>query len=253
VNAVAILLGLALPIAWAWASLRPLAGADAVGIVALLAASAALNSFWPLGGGMAVDGAFASRFGPRDYVFDARRSVRERFLGPFTMTLSSFGCFFLGLAPLGLAWRLAQPSGLARELFAVGALLVLVVVGLARHKSEAPLWRWREELEAGVLPDAAGWKKRLEALARIARLDGSLGHVGGVGAATVGLHEHLDALEILQQAAQGGVAGASELLEKGLKHLESRRVAGGFPVYPGCEPRTAFTERAERLLRRSPG
>ena len=34
--------------------------------------------------GMAVDGAYATRFGPRDFVFDAKRSTRERFLGPFT-------------------------------------------------------------------------------------------------------------------------------------------------------------------------
>ncbi len=250
-TAAAILLGLALPLAAAWASLRPLAGADAIGVVALLAASAAWNSCWPVGGGMAVDGAYATRFGPRDYVFDARRSARERFLGPFTMTLSSFGCFFLALPVLGLAWRLAQPSGLARELGAVGALLALVVVGLVRHKAEVPLWKWREELEAGRLPDAAGWGKRLEAIARITRSDGAMGHVGGVGAATVGLHEHLDALEILAGAADNGVPGASELLERGLKHLESRRVAGGFAVYPGSEPRPAFTERAERLLRAS--
>lgn len=251
VTAAAIVLGLALPIVWAWASLRPLAGADAVGIVALLAASAALNSIRPLGGGMAVDGAYATRFGPRDFVFDARRSTRERFLGPFTMTLSSFGCFFLALPALGLAWRLAQPSGLASELSAVGALLALVVVGFATHQRELPLWKWREELESGKVPDAEGWKQRVEAIARIARPDGSLGHVGGVGAATAGLHEHLDALEILEKAAQGGVAGAGELLERGLRHLESRRVAGGFPVYPGTEPREPYTARAGRLLARS--
>ncbi|MGC4117240.1 MAG: hypothetical protein QM765_22310 [Myxococcales bacterium] len=249
-SAAAILLGLGLPIAVAWGSLGPLAGADAVGIAAMLAASAALNSFWPLGGGMSAEDAYATRFLTRDYVFDARRSARERFLGPFTMTLSAFGCFFLALPPLGLGWRLAQPSGLERELSAVAALLALVVVGLVRHKRELPLWKWREELEAGREPDASGWKKRVEAIARIARPDGSLGHVGGIGAATVGLHEHLDALEILERAAKAGVAGAGELLEKGKQHLESRRVAGGFPVYPGSAPRAELTERAELLLRR---
>lgn len=247
-EAFGVVLGLALPIAFAWASVKPLAGADAVGVVALLAFSAALNSFRPLGGGMAVDGTYCTRLGSRDWVFDARRSPREKFLGPFTMTIASFGCFFLALPVLAALWRMAEPSGLARELAAIAGLLLVVIVGFARYKPELPLWKWREALEKGEPVAAEEWRKRIAALSKIARADGSIGHVGGVGAGVVGLHEHLDAVEILQWAVAENVEGAPPLLEKALAHLQTRRVEGGFAVYPGGQARGGFSERAERAL-----
>jgi len=245
-----VICGLGLPLAMSVFVLH-LAGTDAVSSSALLAASATLNSGWPLGGGMAFAGCYRTRLGRWEWTFDAGRSRGERFLGPFTLAGVTLGGFVAGLPVLAIAWNSVEPSGLVRELSAIGTLLLLMTVGWIRHRPELPLARWRRELGQTLLPDPAVWSPRLRSLARLAKSDGAIGHTGGIGAATVGLHEHVEAVEILESLARAGFDGAAELHARALGHLLARREHGGFPPYPGGCTSPILSERAEGLLRRS--
>ena len=245
-EALAAIFGLVVPLAAAIVTLRAF-GADPIASLGLVAASAALNSFWPVGGGMAVDGSYRTRFVRWEWTCDARRSARERFLGPFGMAAVAFGGFLVGLPAVMLGYWLAGPwSAVGSERLTIGALAALVVVGLARHRPEVPLARFNAEPAS-----PQEWAKRVAAMRRVLHADGSIGNTGGIGASTVGLHEHLDAVEALRKATQAGIAGAAELLAPALAHLQARREGTGFPVYPGALPRAEFTQRAESLLARS--
>jgi len=249
--AIAILGSLA-PVAVSIALCRA-CGVGAIATVGLFAASAALNSIWPVGGGMGVDDTWRVRFFRKEWTFDSQRSARERILGPLTIGLATVGGFMLAL-PVLVAMMVASAPwpAVTEERFAIGALLSMLGVALARHRPEAPLEAWRRQIESGVV-DASLWAGRVRRLARLATREGAIGNVGGIGAYTVGLHEHLDALSILARAAQAGVEGARELHERALRYLESRREGDGFPIYPGALPRKEFTERANVAARRQAG
>jgi hypothetical protein len=237
----AAVLGLAVPIALAATLLRA-AGAGPIGSIGLVAASAALNSIWPLGGGMVVDGAYRTRFAHWEWTHDAQRSRRERFLGPFGLSAITLGGFLLPLPLLVLGFWIAGPFGeVAVERGAVGALAALVIAGFARYRPEVALGKLK------------GDPKALSRLARVAHADGSIGNVGGIGARTVGLHEHLDAIEVLQAAVAANAPGAKEQLAKALAYLRARREGDGFPAYPGARPRADITERAQAMLDRPEG
>jgi hypothetical protein len=248
VYALVALLGSLAPIALCLGLCR-LGGVGVIATVGLFAASAAINSLWPAGGGMGVDDTWRVRFFKKEWTFDSQRSARERLLGPLTIGAATVGGFVLALpVMLAILVALAPLSALAEERFAIAALLSMLGVAMARHRPEVPLERWRNEIESGSV-DASLWAGRVRRLARLVTREGAVGNVGGIGACTVGLHEHLDALAILERAAKANVEGAGELLERALAHLESRREAGGFPIYPGALPRKAFTERAKNALK----
>jgi hypothetical protein len=241
--AVAILGSLA-PVALCIALCRA-CGVGAIAAVGLFAAAAALNSVWPVGGGMGVDDTWRVRLFWKEWTFDSQRSRRERILGPLTIGLATVGGFVLALPVLlAIAVASAPWPAVTEERFAIGALLSMLGVAMARHRPEVPLEAWRKECESGAV-DASLWAARVRRLARAATREGAIGNVGGIGAYTVGLHEHLDALAILERAAQAGVEGARELHERALAHLESRREGEGFPIYPGGLPRADFTQRAK--------
>ena len=88
----------------------------------------------------------------------------------------------------------------------MGGTVVAVAIAVLRHKPEAPLWLWVRQLGDGPVDDAtlAIWVKRIEAMRQP---DGTLGHVGGIGAEVVGLHEHLDAERILRAGRGPGGGG----------------------------------------------
>ncbi len=224
--------------------------ADPVSVVALLAGSAALNALWPLGGGMVVDGAFRTRWWRWEWTFDAHRTRREALLGPGTLAAATLGGFVVLVPPLALGWWLTAPSGLSGELSAVGTLVALVLVGWLRHRPELPYAQWLHEAGEGLVP-AMDWAARVRSMEERTGADGALGSVGGIGAGTVGLHEHLDALELLERLEEAGVPGAADLRSRGLGFLQTRREAAGFPVYPGAAPRERVTARAEAALARA--
>jgi hypothetical protein len=224
---------------------------DPVWVVALLPLSAALNSVSPIGGGMLVSRCYRIRVLAAGFTVDGQRGALAACLGPFCLAFATVGGFFAALPLLAASVRLldlpahASPKAVALA----GALVALVVAGLT-HRREAPLPTWRLLLLAGGVPDEvlARWVQRL---AKLAAPDGSIGHVGGIGSDVAGLHEHLDAEQVLREAERRGIAGAAPLRAKALAALAKRELpGGGFPVYPGGLPREDLTRRAKEALGR---
>jgi hypothetical protein len=243
-------LGALLPVVIAcWAAFAILH--DPLWVVALLPLAAALNSVQPIGGGMLVAQSYRIRLFSSGLTVDGRRSALSASLGPFLLAAATVGGFFVAVPILAVAARLLDVPAHAspRAVALAGALVALVVAGLT-HRRESPLPSWRLLLLAGGVPDDAlgRWVRRLEGLARP---DGSIGHVGGVGSDVVGLHEHLDAEQVLREAERRGISGAAALRSRALAALVARELpGGGFPVYPGGLPRDELTRRANEALGR---
>jgi hypothetical protein len=253
VAALAVILGILVPVGGGIAVAR-LAGGP-VAAVAVVCFSAALNAIWPLGGGMVVDGASRVRFGISERTFDSHRNSREAFIGTLLLAAVTVGGFFAYVPIVTVAWRALEPIRPPYgEALALVAVLSAVVVGVARNPRELPLYRWRREAEAASpTPHVDEWRERVRRMARIARPDGSIGHVGGIGARTAGLHEVLDAERVLRKCAEMGIEEAARLREGCLSYLRSQgSSANGFPVYPGGLPRPETTQRALEALSAQP-
>ena len=79
-------------------------------------------------------------------------------------------------------------------------------------------------------------------LSDLAQASGAMGQVGGIGARTVGLHEHLEAEALLRVASERGLPGAAERHSRCLGYLVSRaEPTGGFSPYPSGLPRVEYT------------
>jgi hypothetical protein len=244
----AVLLGIATPLILA-VEVAGSAGGP-IATMGVLSLSAAVNAVRPIGGGMVVEGTDRVRFAAWERTFDTQRTTWEKFFGPFLLAAATLGGFFVYVPPIAALWRAAQPIRPPfEEVLAVAGLIAVVVVGFLRNPRELPLYRWRAELDAGGGPKPEIWRERLRRIASIARPTGSIGHVGGIGARTVGLHEVLDAERILRGCLAMGIREAAPLHEGCLRYLASQAIpTGGFPVYPGGLPRRTITERAVEAL-----
>jgi hypothetical protein len=224
---------------------------DPLWVLALLPLSAALNSVQPIGGGMLFERCYRIRFLGSGWTVDGQRGALAACLGPCLLAAATVGGFFAAVPLLAAAVRWFHLAAHASPTAVVlaGAMVALVVGALA-HRKEAPLQMWRLLLLAGgVSDDALGrWVRRLGSLARP---DGSLGHVGGIGSDVVGLHEQLDAELVLREAERRRIPGAAALRSKALGALTQRELpGGGFPAYPGGLPREDLTRRAKEALGR---
>jgi hypothetical protein len=222
---------------------------DPVALVGLATLSAALNSAWPLGGGMLAQGTYRSRFVTQEWTHDVDRSASEGFAAGLLMGTVTALSFFAYLPILAELWlRLALP--LSATVMTWLALALMVAITAVRHRAEQPLYDWRRRIEAGEAigqEELANW---VRAIATLAKPSGAIGHTGGIGARTVGLHEHLDAERVLRYASSHQVAGSTEVHARALDYLASCALpAGGFPAYPGGEGRLEYTARAEEALR----
>jgi hypothetical protein len=220
-------------------------------MLAILVA-ALVNTPFPMGGGMLVQGVLRVRGGPWEWTFDADRSRAEALLGYFLLSAFTSGGFFFA-APLVAAllrWMGPFRPGLD-ELLVLGVTVLLVAVSARLHRAEVSLSSLRRGLERDgqrMSPEALAGV--VEVLSGLSRASGAMGHVGGIGARTVGLHEQLDAEELLRAAAERGIAGAAGLHARCLTHLLSRaEPGGGFSVYPSGLPRVEHTVRALEALR----
>jgi hypothetical protein len=246
---IAALAGLSVPALLALAAWM-LAGSP-VRAVLTIVVSALVNLPAPLGGGMVAQGVLQVRWARWEWTFDEDRGLPEAMSGYFLLSAMTTGGF-LAAAPLVsglLRWVGPLRPGLD-ELLALVATAGLVVVSLVLHRAEIPLRRMRERLqEEGerVAPDE--FARVVQQLAGIAREDGAFGHVGGIGALAVGLHEHLEAEAILRLAVQRGTPGAAGLHAQCLAHLLSRaEPGGGFSAYPSGLTRVEYTARALEAL-----
>jgi hypothetical protein len=206
----------------------------------------AVNNLWPLGGGMVWQGQFRIRLLRREWTVDAEASSAKRIWAVFALsavTALPFGA----TAPLWLLlWKFVGSALVSGRVLMWSGLVLLGVAAIARHRSELPVWRWLEEVEQTT---PAVLQERMGLLLRTQQADGAVGSVGGIGAFTVGLHEHLNALEWLAAAKRRGVESPNDSFERGLQFLRSRALAsGGFTVYPGGTGRLEMTNRAIVLL-----
>ncbi len=213
--------------------------------------SALLNTPAPLGGGMGAQGVLRVRWAHWERPFDADRSLLEAVGGAFLLSAVTAGGF-LATAPLVaglLRWVGPLRPGLD-ELLALVATAGLVVVSGVLHRAELPLRRMRVRLqEEGERVTPEELARIVNQLSGIAHEGGAFGHVGGIGARTVGLHEHLEAEALLRLAAQRGTPGAAELHARCLAHLLSRaEPGGGFSAYPSGLARVEYTARAMEAL-----
>lgn len=201
---------------------------------------------------MVIQGVLRVRWMRWEWTFDADRSLFEGVAGYFLLSAVTTGGFFIAAPVVGALLRAVGPlrTGLD-EVLALGAVVLLVVVGALVHRSEISLGTLRSQLERQgeqVRPEElAGVMKRLSGLARP---EGGLGHVGGIGARTVGLHEHLEAEALLRLASKRGVPGAAELHARCLDYLLARaEPGGGFSVYPSGLARVKYTAQALEALK----
>jgi hypothetical protein len=214
--------------------------------------AALLNTPSPLGGGMGAQGVLRVRWMRWERTFDADRSLFEAVAGTFLMSAVTAGGFFLAAPVLGLLLRWLGPlrTGVD-ELLSLGATVLLLAVGVGLHRSELSLRHIREQLEREsehLKPEAL--VRVVQQLSGLIRSDGGIGHVGGIGARTVGLHEHLEAEALLRRATERGTPGAAELHARCLEHLQSRaEPQGGFSAYPSGLPRVEYTARSLEALR----
>ncbi|HUB08384.1 MAG TPA: hypothetical protein VMB50_15360 [Myxococcales bacterium] len=224
---------------------------DPLWTIALLPLAAALNAVHPMGGGMAVSGCYRIRVFSRGWTIDGHRGPWAAFLGPCLLAAAAIGGFLAPLPALALAARFVHLGARAspRAVALAGGTAALFV-GALTHRRELPFPTWHLLLLAGGVPDEAvgRWLRRLTPLVRP---DGSIGHVGGLGADTVGLHEQLDAERVLREAERRGLAGAASLRARALQALALRELpGGGFPLYPGGLPREDLGARAREALGR---
>jgi hypothetical protein len=221
---------------------------DPVALVGLLAWSGALSSIWPLGGGMLALGTYRSRVIRWEWTHDVDRSAGEAFLAGLTLGGVTAVGFLVYLPLLGEIW-LSFGTSLSTTALAWGAIAAMIVVTALRYRRESPLYLWSERIESGESVPREELERWFRAIAALMRPDGAVGHLGGIGAFTVGLHEHLDAERILRAASEAGIAGAAAVHGRALDFLAARaRSDGGFPAYPGGEGRLELTARAARAL-----
>ena len=184
--------------------------------------------------------------------FDADRSLFEAVAGGFLLSVMSTGGFFVAAPVVGAVLHGVGPlrTGMD-EVLTLAATVLMAVVGVRVHRPELSLRTLRAQLEQeGGTPRAEEWARAIKALTALARPDGGFGHLGGLGARTVGLHEHLDAEALLRRAAEQGIAGAAELHARSLDFLASRaEPGGGFSAYPSGMARVEYTARALEALR----
>jgi hypothetical protein len=214
--------------------------------------AALLNMPSPVGGGMLAQGVLRVRWMQWEWTFDADRSLSELVAGAFLLSAVTTGGFFVAAPILGAILRVMGPfrTGLD-EVLVLGSAVLLVVAGLLLHRSETSLRSLRAELEkpgAQVGPEQLD--RAMKALSGLARSDGGFGHVGGIGARTVGLHEHLEAEALLRLVSKRGLPGATELHARCLDYLLTcAEPTGGFSTYPSGLPRVEYTARALEALR----
>lgn len=249
-QSLAILAGLGVPVLCVLAAWALTGGAVRTLLAVLVAAL--VNTPAPVGGGMLAQGVLRVRLGPWEGTFDADRSRTEALWGYFLLSTATLGGFFLAAPLVALVLRGLGPFRVGvDELLALGATLVLVAVSLWRHRPEvslASLRRGFEQDPSRTSPEALA--RLVEVLSGLARSSGAVGHIGGIGARTVGLHEHLEAEALLRAAAERAVPGAAELHARCLTHLRTRaEPGGGFSVYPSGLPRVEYTVRALEALR----
>ncbi len=231
----------------AWA----LAG-SAVRVMLAVTVAAFLNMPSPLGGGMAIQGVLRVRWMRWEWTFDADRSLFEGMAGYFLLSAATTGGFFVAAPIMGAILRGLGPlrTGLD-EVLTLGAVALLVGVGAVLHRSEISLRSLRALLEKQgdhVRPEELA--SVMKSLSGLARPEGGFGHVGGIGARTVGLHEHLDAEALLRLASERGAPGAAELHARCLDYLLSRaEPGGGFSVYPSGLARVKYTAQALEALK----
>lgn len=225
---------------------------SAVRTMLAVTVAALLNTPAPLGGGMGAQGVLRVRLARWEWTFDGDRGLGEAAAGAFWLSALTAGGFFLAAPAVGAVLRWLGPlrTGLD-EVLVLGATALLVAVAGLRHRAEFPLHRLRARLtDTGGYPRPQELARAVRELSRMARPDGGFGHVGGIGARTVGLHEHLDAEVLLRLAAERGLSGAAELHSRCLTHLLSRaEPGGGFSAYPSGLPRVEYTARALEALR----
>lgn len=246
----AILAGLCVPLLCATAA-WDLTGGLVRTMLAILVA-ALLNTPSPVGGGMIVQGVLRVRFGPWEATFDADRSRSEALRGYFLLSAVTLGGFFLAAPLVAALLRALGPFRIGLdEMLVLVVTVVLVAVSLRLHRPEVSLASLRRGLERDgpqMTPEALA--RVVEVLSGLARASGAVGHVGGIGARTVGLHEHLEAETLLRAAAERGIPDAASLHARCLAHLLSRaEPGGGFSVYPSGLPRVEHTVRALEALR----
>jgi len=245
----AALSGLIAPALCAWAT-WVLVG-SAVRVMLAVTIAALLNMSSPLGGGMGMQGVLRVRWMRWERTFDADRSLSEALAGAFLLSAVTAGGFFLAAPVLGavLGWVGPLRTGVD-ELLTLGATALLVGVGAVLHRPELSLQALRSRLEReGGAPRTEEWARVMKALSALARPEGGFGHVGGIGARTVGLHEHLEAEALLRRASEEGVPGAAELHARCLDFLPSRaEPGGGFSSYPSGMARVEYTARALEAL-----
>jgi hypothetical protein len=246
----AVLAGLIIPALCTWAAWA-LTG-SAVRTVLAVTVAALLNMPAPLGGGMGMQGVLQLRWVRWEWTFDADRSVFEGLLGAFLMSAATTGGFFLAAPLVGAILRWVGPlrTGID-ELLALGAVALFVGVAAVLHRPELSLRTLRSRLETeGSISKPDELARAVKQLSALARPDGGFGHLGGIGARTVGLHEHLDAEAVLRVASRQGVPGAAELHERCLSFLQARaEPGGGFSTYPSGMARVEYTARALEALR----
>ena len=198
---------------------------------------------------MVVQGTYRTRLLAWKWTWDVDARPRLRSIAPACMaaTVTVPFTWWAPLLALGLSRLRPLPTGV-EEVLALGAVAVLLGATALGPRRELPLWRWRQELEAGIHP-LGQLADELAQLAPLVQPSGAVGHVGGIGADTVGLHEVLDAEALLRAAATAGVPRASELRSRVLGYLASQALpGGGFPVYPGGGGRLSLTVRALSAL-----
>jgi hypothetical protein len=210
-----------------------------------------LNMPSPLGGGMGMQGVLRVRWMRWECTFDADRGGFEALAGVFLLSSVTAGGFFLAAPVLGAALRWAGPfrTGVD-ELLTLGVTALLVGAGVVLHRPELSLRALRSRLEQeGGAPRAEELAQVMKGLSALARPDGGIGHLGGIGARTVGLHEHLDAEALLRRASERDLPGAAELHARCLDFLLSRaEPEGGFSAYPSGMARVEYTARALEAL-----
>ncbi|MBN1205957.1 MAG: hypothetical protein JXB05_13655 [Myxococcaceae bacterium] len=230
----------------AWA----LAGSPVRAMLAIVI-STLLNTPSPLGGGMGAQGITRVRWACWERTFDMDRGVGEAVAGAFLLSAVTAGSFLIAAPWVAAVLRWVGPlrPGID-ELLALAATGVLVVLSVVLHQPELPLRQMRARFQGEgerLAPEELA--RAVQQLSRIAREDGAFGHVGGIGAKTVGLHEHLDAEALLRLSALHGAPGAAALHAQCLAHLLSRaEPGGGFSAYPSGLPRVEYTARALEAL-----
>lgn len=248
-----VLCGAGLPVAVAFWLTDVAIGRGPVATVGLLAVSAAVNSLWPLGGGNIAVGTFCLRFAGWEWTVDGDRHPWRARLSAVVMAALVSGSFVLWAPLLARAWRMVPTRPGLDELMALAGVAGLVLAAWLTHKPELPLWKMVAEVEqaeanakAVAPPRLRGW---VRALQRLARPDGGVGHVGGIGVLTPGLHEVLAAERLLRSAAAAGIPEAAPLHARCLDYVAAQALpGGGFPAYPGGGGRVWLTVEAVGAL-----